>query len=158
MAENHRGVPAIASVPSSVVQQLRQTMVLGLPVIPSHRPTFYFAKQVNWSQHDSERQPWDFRKAPDSSIERDPVQPVCAFEFSAPIGRTGADFTEVGDFYGSTVIFTFVGESDFAEVEGASHATVGPKDTKWHFRYWRPSLGLGGIPVFQATFQAQDTA
>lgn len=157
MAEQHRGVSSIASIPSNVVDRLRETMVLGLPVDPSHRPTFYFDNEVDWAEHDAEGSPWDFTEAPESSTQKPSVQPVCAYEFFSPLGRSGAQFTEVGDFYASTLVFTFVGTNDFSEAEGASHATVGPKETRWVFRYWRPAVGLGGIPVLQATFQAEDT-
>lgn len=157
MAESHRGLNAIATVPSSVTTALRRTMVLGLPVQDAHRPTFYFDKVVDWAEHDSEDQPWDFTQAPDSESQQASVQPVCAYEFFSPLGRSGAQYTEVGDFFASTLVFTFVSAADFAEVQGASHATVGPRSSRWFFRYWRPALGLGGIQVFQATFQAEDT-
>jgi hypothetical protein len=136
---------------------MRETMVLGLPEVDADKPTFYFERQVAWADHDSEDQPWDWDDAPASDVTPAATQPICAVEFFSPLGRSGAQYSEVGDFFPSTVIITFVGDDDFNEAVNASYVTIGPTQTKWFFRYYKPEMALGGIPVRQAHFQAKDT-
>lgn len=157
MAENHGGVDAIAQIPSSVETALRRTMVLGLPEDDTQKPTFHFDRDVTWADHDSADKPWDWTDAPTLDNTPASVQPICAMEFFAPLGRTGAQYTEVGDFFPSTVIVTFT-ETDYLTVVNSSYFTMGPADTRYWFRYWRPTVGLGTLTVYQAHFEAQDTA
>lgn len=157
MAENHRGVTSIASIPSTVATALRRTMVLGMPVLASDRPTFYFDRVASWTEHDSADKPWDWSQAPDTEDTPTPVQPICAMEFHAPLGRSGTQYSEVGDFHPTTVIVTFLAQ-DFAEAYNAAYLTVGPEQTRFWFRYWKPAIALGGMAVYQAHFEAQDTA
>lgn len=131
-------------------------MVLGLPPVDADKPTFYWDREVNWDEHDREGKPWDWTKAPDTEIQRASVRPICAVEFFAPLGRTGAAFTEVGDFFNTTLIVTLL-RTEFNQVFGASNMTIGPRHTMWWFRYWQPQLALGGLEVFMAHFQAEDT-
>ncbi len=156
MATEHDGVTAIATIPSTVQDKLRQTMVLGLPEDDALKPTFYFERQVVWADHDVEDKPWDWITAPDTDTTAAPVTPICATEFFSPLGRSGAQFSEVGDFFPSTVIVTLM-EPDYLLVRNSSYVTIGPAQSKWWFRYWKPTLGLGGITVYQAHFQAEDT-
>lgn len=131
-------------------------MVLGLPTEDADKPTFYFDRNVTWADHDVEEQPWDWTSVPVSDTTATPVLPICAAEFFAPLGRSGAQFSEVGDMFPSTVVFTFM-KQDFDTIFGASYATIGPTQTKWWFRYWKPVVGLDGFNVYQAHFQAEDT-
>ena len=156
MAESHGGVTSIATVPASVEQALRQTMVLGLPAVESERPTFHFDRVVSWIEHDAEGNPWDWTTAPDSEDQAASIQPICAYEFHAPLGRSGAQHTEVGDFFPSTVIIT-VTATDLPDVIDSSYVVIGPATTRWWFRYFHPAVGLGGLSVYQAHFQAEDT-
>lgn len=156
MAESHAGVQSIATIPGNVEEALRQTMVLGLPAVESERPTFYFEKEVSWIEHDAEGNPWDWTTAPDTESQKDAVQPVCAYEFHSPLGRSGAQHTEVGDFFPSSLIVTLT-ETDLPDVVDASYVVVGPATTRWWFRYFHPALGLGGLTIYQAHFQAEDT-
>jgi hypothetical protein len=132
-------------------------MVLGLPEDDAEKPTFHFERQVTWADHDAEGQPWDWTAAPDTDATAPPIQPICAIEFHSPLGRSGAQHTEVGDFFPSTVIVT-VTETDLAEIVDSSYVTIGPTGTRWWFRYFQPAVGLGGLTVYQAHFQAEDTA
>lgn len=157
MADSHRGVPSIATVPISVQDRLRETMVFGLPVLDVDKPMFYFDRQATWAKHDSEGNPWDWTAAPIADLTPPPVQPICSYEFFAPLGRAGSQFSEVGDFFPSTLIVTFVKESDFAEAQNSTYVTIGPSLTKWYFRYSKPNVALGVITVYQAHFQAEDT-
>lgn len=157
MAEQHGGLSAIATIPASVETALRRTMVLGLATEDVDKPTFYFERAVSWHDHDSANKPWDWTAAPILDITPPPVQPICAIEFFAPLGRTGAQYTEVGDFFPSTLIVTFT-TTDYADAKDTSYLTVGPEGTRYWFRYWKPVLGLGGLNVYQAHFEAQDTA
>lgn len=156
MAETHGGLDAIATIPGSVEDALRWTMVLGLPAVEAERPTFYFDKVVSWAEHDAEGLPWDWAAAPDTETQKAAVQPICAYEFHAPLGRSGAQYTEAGDFFHSTVIFTFTA-TDLPGVLDASYVIIGPATTRWWFRYFHPSVGLGRLSVYQAHFQAEDT-
>lgn len=131
-------------------------MVLGLPEDDVEKPTFYFKKVVFWTDHDAENNPWDWEQAPDTETQKDPVMPICAVEFFSPLGRSGAQHTEVGDFFPSTVIITFT-ETDLMEVVDSSYVTIGPAQTRWWFRYFRPAMGLGGLTVYQVHMQAEDT-
>ena len=58
MADSHRGVDAIASVPAFVQDRLRETMVFALPNADTDKPTFYFDRVVSWADQDSEGKPW----------------------------------------------------------------------------------------------------
>lgn len=156
MARQFQGVESIAIVPETVKTQLRRTMVMGLPPVDLDKPTFYFEKVAEWDSHDTAGKPYDWTAAPDSEEEPDPVKVICAYEFFSPLGRTGAQFTEVGDMFASTVIFTFLKE-DFVKVFGASSVTVGPRQSIWYFRFWEPMLALDGMEVYQAHFHAEDT-
>jgi hypothetical protein len=156
MAESHGGLEAIAIIPSTVEQQLRRTMVFGLPEDDAEKPTFYFAKQVSWVEHDIEGKPWDWTTAPDTEVQPAPVKPICAYEFHSPLGRTGAQHSEVGDFFPSTVVVTLT-ETDLPGVVDSSYLIIGPANTRWWFRYFYPTVGLGGLSIYQAHFQAEDT-
>lgn len=156
MAESHDGVTAIATIPSSLEETFRRTMVLGLPPNDADKPTFYFARQVTWADHDVEDQPWDWTAAPSTDSTPAPVTPICAYEFFSPLGRSGAEYSEVGDWFPSTVRFTFT-ETDFQKVVDSSYVIIGPRQTKWWFRYFMPAIGLGGLTIYQAHFQAENT-
>lgn len=156
MAESHNGVQSIATVPAEVEDLLRQTMVLGLPSDDADKPIFYFDRQVTWADFDVEGQPWDWTTAPTLDTTPPPVSPICAYEFFSPIGRSGAQYSEVGDWFPSTVIITIMA-TDFPDILNSSYVTIGPATTKWWFRYYRPLYGLGGLDVYQITMQAEDT-
>lgn len=123
-------------------------MVLGLPPEDAYKPTFYFSKVVDYERHDTEGSPWDFDAAPLSESQKSPVKPICAYEFFSPLGRQGADPTEVGDFNPTTLVITVL-EDEWKSVRGFSYVTVGPSTQRWLFRYWRPSYALSGFPVYQ---------
>lgn len=149
MAEQHGGVESIADIPADLIRDaLKGAMVMGLPVNPADRPTFYFTRSMNWDEHDSEDNPWDWAVAPDGDTLKSPVQPIAAYEFFSPLGRLGAVYTEVGDFSATTLIFTLM-DDDYKKVEGFSYATIGNSKQKWYFRFWRPISGLGGMAVYQ---------
>ncbi len=156
MAESHGGFDAIASVPTETVrEQLRRTMVLGLPQDEAERPTFYFDRVVQWDRYDSEGNPWDWTTAPTSDTQKAAVQPVCAYEFFSPLGRQGIHETEAGPFQPTTLVITLF-EDEFDEVSGFSYVTVGPGSQKWYFRYWRPAFSLGDMTVYQIHCAAGD--
>lgn len=149
MATQHGGFESIANIPVDQIREtLRRTMVMGLPVEDSEKPTFYFGRAVAWSEHDSEGNPWDWDTAPATDVTPTSVQPVCSWEFFSPLGRQGAFPTEVGDFSPTTVVFTMF-EDEYAQVNGAEYATVGPSDKRYYFRFWRPSVGLGDMTVYE---------
>lgn len=156
MAESHNGVNAIATIPATVEDLLRQTMVLGLPNDDADKPTFHFERQVTWADFDVEGQPWDWTAAPVLDTTPPSVTPICAYEFFSPIGRSGAQFSEVGDWFPSTIIVTLMA-ADYPDVVDSSYVTIGPASTRWWFRYYRPVYGLGGLDVYQVTMQAEDT-
>lgn len=136
-------------------------MVMGLPQTVAHRPTFYWEKQVTFAEHDSSDNPWDWGAAPTLDTTPPPVQVLCAYEFSAPFGRTGTVPERVGEFNISTLTLTLF-EDEYATLEGDtasfSYVTVGPNTaTKWYFRYVQPSTGLGDLTVYQVTCGAEDT-
>lgn len=157
MAESHLGLSSIASVPATLEESLRRTMVLGLPPNDVDKPTFYFERDVAWTDHDAADKPWDWTAAPTTDNTPAPVKPICAVEFFAPIGRSGSQFTEVGDHFASTVIVTLT-PTDFATVQNTSYMKMGPSQTTFWFRYWKPQTALAGLSIYQATFQAEDTA
>lgn len=150
MAENHRGVTAIATIPASVQTALRRTMVLGLPAVAADRPTFWFDREVEWNNHDAEGKPWDWTQAPEIDTTATPqsVQPICALEFFSPLGRQGSFPTEVGDFNPTTLVVTML-KVDFDDVYGASRCTIGPENRTWHFRFWSPAMALENLAVYQ---------
>lgn len=154
MAESWEGYDSIAEIPVDTLREVfRRTMVMGLPVEDSEKPTFYFKYVAEWDKHDAEESPWDWQAAPEDETERAPVQPICAYQFFSPLGRQGAFPTEVGDFSPSSLVVTML-EDEFAEVNGASYATVGPSAIRWFFRFWRPSYGLGDMTVYEVHMSA----
>lgn len=154
MAEEHDGYESIAVIPTEMLRDVfRRTMVMGLPVEDAEKPTFYFRYVAEWERHDSENNPWDWQAAPDSEEQREPVQPICAYQFFSPLGRQGAFPTEVGDFSPSSLVVTML-EDEFEAVDGASYATVGPSNVRYFFRFWRPSYGLGDMTVYEVHMAA----
>jgi hypothetical protein len=134
---------------------------MGLPQTVAHRPTFYWANQVTFAEHDSSDNPWDWGSAPTLDVTPAPQQVLCAYEFAAPFGRTGAVPERAGEFNISTLIITVL-EDEFATLAGSSsgfsYVTVGPNtDAKWFFRYWQPNVGLGNLTVYQITCGSEDT-
>lgn len=154
MAESHDGVTAIATVPASVVDSLRRTMVFALPVNDADKPTFYFDRVVTWTDYDQEGSPWDWTAAPVTDTTKDPVRAICAYEFFSPLGRQGESYTEVGDFTPTTMVVTMM-EPDFLKVVDCSSMTVGNSTLRWWFRYFRPTYALGNLPVFQIHFVSE---
>ena len=162
MADKIGSVSSIANIPASDLRGvLRSTMVLGLPETVVDRPTFYWEKEVTFAEYDSSDKPWDWTAAPTLDTTPVPEQVICAYEFAAPFGRTGAVPERTGEFNISTIIVTLL-EDEFATVSGTtsgfSYVTVGPElDRRWYFRYWQPSIGLGSMTVYQITCGAEDT-
>lgn len=158
MAESIGGISSVGSINSAFLRQkLRETMVLGLPVTPTERPTFYFQRDVDWAEHDREGNPWDWTASPTLDVQAAPVAVICAYEFFSPLGRQGAQYTPAGEFNPTTVVFTFF-EDEFAEIEGFSNVTVGPGTQNWYFRYWRPAYSLGALTVYQVQCVAEGVA
>lgn len=157
MAEQFAGVESIAQIDTDNLRGvLRATMVMGLPEDDEEKPTFVFERAVDWTKHDSEDKPWDWTEAPVVETQTPDAQVICAYEFFSPLGRQGAFTTEVGDFNPTTLIFTMF-EDEFDEVSGFSHATIGPSDKRWYFRFWRPSVGLSNMTVYQVQCVAEGT-
>lgn len=163
MADKIGNVQAIANIPAARLRDIfRRTMVLGLSSVAAERPTFHWAKQVSFAEHDSSENPWDWTAAPDLDVTPAPEQVLCAYEFSAPFGRTGAVPERVGEFNISTLMITMF-EDEYEVVSGSggsgfSYVTVGPNlDTRWFFRYVQPGVNLGGLSAFQINCAAEDT-
>jgi hypothetical protein len=158
VAETHSGVDAIATIPVAQVRDaLRQTMVLGMPVVEANRPKFFFERQVTYSDFDNDNKPWDWTAAPLTDVTPAPVQPICTWKFFAPLGRQGQLVETAGEFNPTTVVFTFM-DVDYDTMVNASNCTIGPNlERKYWFRYAQPESGLGGLGVYQVTFGAEDT-
>lgn len=154
MAEEKGGFKAIATIPAdSLRETFKRTMVMGLPDVVADQPTFFFERVVTWTDFDRDNNPWDWTSAPATENQVAPVSPICAYEFFAPLGRQGSSYTEVGEFNPTTVVFTFT-DDEFLKVQNSSHATIGPSDQKWYFRYFKPQVNLGSLGIFQAHFVA----
>lgn len=158
MAEKIGNIPSIATIPTDDIRDiLRQTMVMALPETVEERPTFYFEREVEWADHDSADKPWDWTDAPVSDNQADAVRVICAYDFAAPFGRQGALFERSGEYNQSTITFTMF-EDEFAAVTNSSYATIGPgTERRWYFRYWKPSVGLNDLTVYEAIFTSEDT-
>ncbi len=149
MAEKHAGVESIATIPVETVRNaLLGTMVMGMSNVESERPTFFFERQLVWTDHDSMDKPWDWTTAPLSDTTAPSVQPIVAIEFFSPLGRQGGVNTEVGEFNPTTAIFTLV-DTELPKLVGFTYATVGNSTQRWYFRFWRPAIGLGGLTIYQ---------
>lgn len=149
MADQWEGFESIAVIPTEQLRTtLRRTMVMGLPTEDAEKPTFVFERDVDFALHDTEGSPWDWTDAPVSETPQSSVQPICAYEFFSPLGRQGSFLTEVGEFNPTTVVFTMF-EDEFAAVTGFTYVTIGPDDTRWYFRHWRPAQGLNDMTVYQ---------
>lgn len=158
MAEQHEGFESIAVIATDQLREtLKRTMVMGLPTEDAEKPTFVFEREVDFDRHDTEGSPWDYADAPVSDTLQAPVQPICAYEFFSPLGRQGSFLTEVGEFNPTTVVLTLF-EDEFAEVFGFSYVTIGPDDTRWYFRHWRPASGLNDLTVYQVHCVAEGAA
>ena len=149
MAESIGGLSSIADIPAdSIRESLRRTMVMGLPVTVAERPTFYFQDASDYLREDLEGSPWDWTATPVVNVHTEPVQVLCAYEYFSPLGRQGAFYTEVGEFNPTTLVLTMF-EDEFNDVFGFAYVTVGPDDTKWWFRTWKPAISLGALTVYQ---------
>ena len=149
MAESIGGRPSVANIPADTLrEQLRRTMVMGMPVTASERPTFYFEGEQTFDDADLEGSPWDWTDIPSADTARTPVQALCAYEFFSPLGRQGAFLTEVGEFNPTTVVITMF-EDEFAEVAGFTYCTIGPSTQRWYFRFFKPAVSLGSLTVYQ---------
>lgn len=149
MADSMGGFDSIAVIDTEAIREvLRRTMVMAMPNEDSEKPAFVFERQVSFDQHDNEGNPWDWTAAPALETAQASVQVITAYEFSAPLGRQGAFLTEVGEFTPTTVVFTMF-EDEFAEIRGFSYATVGPSAEKWYFRFWKPSVSLNDMTVYE---------
>lgn len=149
MAKSIDGRTSIADIPTANIREvLRQTMVLGLPETQTERPTFYWEDDKSYDREDMEGSPWDWTTAPVSNVQKGPTQVLCAYEFFAPLGRQGAFLTEVGEFNPTTLIVTMF-EEEFNTVFGFSYVTIGPDDTQWWFRTWKPAIGLNDLTVYE---------
>ena len=149
MASTIDGRPSIANIPTGVIREnLRATMVLGLPETVAERPTFFFEDDKTWTRQDMEGSPWDWTACPPALVQKSSVQVLCAYEFFAPLGRQGAFLTEVGEFNPTTLVLTMF-EEEHDEVDGFNFVTVGPDDTKWWFRTWKPAVSLNDLTVYE---------
>jgi hypothetical protein len=149
MAEEIGGLSSIANIPADDLREsLRRTMVMGMPETVADRPTFYFEGEQTYADADLEGSPWDWTDTPSSDTAKDPAQVLCAYEFFSPLGRQGAFLTEVGEFNPTTVVLTMF-EDEFNTIYGFTYCTIGPSDQRWYFRFFKPSVGLGTLTVYQ---------
>lgn len=155
MSTEYQGIPPVATPDVTLIRQkLLETMVLGLPETDSEKPVFYFERQVDWDKHDAEGSPWNWTDTPTLDVQPSPVSAICGYEFFSPLGRTGAQYTEVGEFNPTTVVFTFL-EAQFAAISGFSKATVGPGTQQWFFRFWKPAYSIEALTVYQVQCVAE---
>lgn len=154
MAESAGGFDSIAAIDiESVREALRRTMAMAMPSEESDQPTFYFDRELDWDKHDREGSPWDWTAVPATETPATSTQVLCAYEFFSPLGRQGAFYTEVGEFNPTTLVLTMF-EDEFAEVYGFSYVTIGASEQKWYFRFWKPSVGLDDLTVYQVQCSA----
>jgi len=162
VADKVGSVSSIADIPAAQLRDvLRSTMVMGMPETVADRPTFYWQNEVTFDEHDAADRPWDWTAAPTLDVTPAAEQVICAYEFAAPFGRTGAVPERTGEFNISTLTVT-VFEDEFAvlsgDTSGFSYVTVGPElNRRWYFKYWQPSVGLGSLTVYQISCAAEDT-
>ena len=149
MAESIDGVASIANIPTGTVRDnLRATMVMGLPDVETERPTFVFEDDKTWTREDMEGSPWDWTATPVVNIQKGSIQVLCAYEYFSPLGRQGAFYTEVGEFNPTTLVLSMF-ETEFSDVFGFSYVTVGPDDTRWYFRTWKPAVSLNDLTLYE---------
>lgn len=154
MAEQKDGLSAIATIDAASLREtFKRTMIFGLPSDEADQPTFFFEREVEWDDHDRAEEPWDWTAAPTTDEQPDPVKPICAYEFHAPLGRQNATFTEVGEFNPNTLIVTFT-DDEFEKAKNSSYVMVGPSTQKFYFLYFQPGVALGALDIYQVTFQA----
>ena len=157
MAIKIGNISSIASIPTDDLRSIwRQTMVMGLPETEADRPTFSFERDVAWAEHDSADKPWDWTAAPISDSTADPIQILCVYEFAAPFGRQGALFERSGEYNQSTLTITMF-EDEFASITDSSNVSVGPGSRTWWFRYWKPSVSMNDLTLYEAIFASEDT-
>lgn len=124
---------------------IRNTMIMGLPVAIDERPTFYFPPSMitypAGTRLDSEGRPIDPRvKA--VPIAPDPVQVPCAVEFTPD---TTNDTTTAGPFWTGRAVLTVL-DIDYALIEAAIEVDLAKR------RYLIQELtevGLGTVTVYQ---------
>lgn len=155
MAESAGGFDAPAVPVDTIKEALLSAMALGFPVEESEQPTFHFQGAADYTYEDAAGNPIDWTATPTSSSGASEVSVLCAYEFSAPLGRQGAHETAVGQFNPTTLILTLI-DDQFEEIRGFRYCTVGPSDEKWYFRFYQPAVGLGGMTVYQVTCTAEE--
>ena len=155
MAESAGGFDGPILPVDTIKENLRAAMVMGFPVNEDEQPSFYFDSTYTYTYQDSAGNPFDWSASPATGISPGPVQVLCAYEFSAPLGRQGAHETAVGQFNPTTLVITML-DDEFESIQGFRYCTVGPSDEKWYFRFYQPAIGLGGMTVYQITCTAEE--
>ncbi len=157
MADEIGGRTSIANIPTETIREtLRQTMVMALSTVVADRPTFVFEGEQDYQYEDREGSPWDWTDSATADSSKDSIQVLCAYEFFSPLGRQGAFLTEVGEFNPSTVVITMF-EDEFAAIQGFTYVNIGPSIQSFYFRFYKPSVSLNDLTVYQVTCVASGT-
>lgn len=106
---------------------IRETMLMGLPVAVADRPTFMFTQSKTWVASDSAGEPWSFAPPSPGDVQQGPVKPpvqvLCAVEDSALGGRSETEST-AGPIDESTVLL-YMFEDEWAQVHDFTSVLLG---------------------------------
>ena len=127
---------------------IRNAMIMGTPVDPTHRATFRWIIKRHYTTADTAGMPFNFGSTPTSTDERDDVQVPVAMEFM-PGPLTG---TSIGAFHEAQMVLTVLDE-DYALVETADEVSVAGKE--YDIVYVGPPIGLFSVTIYQMYCQAK---
>jgi hypothetical protein len=145
-------------------QNLRATMLLGLPGDPAKRPIFLFPRERSYAPADDAGQPWDWSQAASGDSDDpgpartvtcgdDDGQVVCAWEAGGGRGGTQSNETPFGDFDQSRLVLTIL-DADFELIDGFNRVIIG--GNRYRRVYEMPNIGLWDLDVHQVIVEAID--
>lgn len=122
---------------------IRNTMIMGLPVPTNERPTFYFPEVLTYASGtllDSEGRPIDPRVKPTRTSPA-PVQVPCAVEFASD---TTNDQNLAGTFWQSRASLTLL-DTEYAQVVDAIEVDLA---TRRYLIQEMTEVGLSTVTVY----------
>lgn len=125
-------------------RQIRNTMIMGLPVDEAERPTFRWSVKRSYAVKDDSGNPYNFSSPPISVETRADVQVPVSVDFSAR-SSLGSKLP-VGDVENSKVVVTVL-DVDYEEIKTADQIICGG-DT-YSIDFVAPSVGLFAVTVYE---------
>lgn len=124
---------------------IRNTMIMGLPVPDNLKPTFYFRTTYSYPEDtvlDPEGKPIDPRVQATATPASPPVQVPCAVEFSPD---TTNNEGPVGTFWSDRAMLTVL-DTEYTQISNAVEVDL---NGKRYLIQQMTAVGLGPVTVYQ---------